>query len=44
MINVSLTKSGVYSVKEDVPAYALNPQSVQEMRAGFNRPVADVFN
>jgi hypothetical protein len=35
---------GLGTVKEDVPAYALNPQSVQEMRAGFNRPVADVFN
>jgi len=35
---------GLGTVKEDVPAYALNPQSVQEMREGFNRPVADVFN
>ena len=35
---------GLGTVKEDVPAFALNPQSVQEMREGFNRPVADVFN
>jgi len=35
---------GLGTVKEDVPAYALNPQSVKEMNKGFNRPVADVFN
>ena len=35
---------GLGTVKEDVPAYALNPQSVKEMKAGFNRPVDDVFN
>ena len=35
---------GLGTIKEDVPAYALNPQSVKEMRAGFNRPVDDVFN
>ena len=35
---------GLGTIKEDLPAYALKPQSVNEMKAGYNRPVSDVFN